>query len=243
MRTSIIIIVLAAVGVYQSHAACRVCNANGVACVSRNEYQFCFEGIPNTRETFSCPKDSQVCTKFGIICVDTELAASVAAECDEADVCGVCKGVADGAFTCTSRKTFTMCADESLTKQRGSCPEGYLCDPKSTARPCVISGMVKEANICDVDTPIDEPVPQISTTTIPTKSSTMVPTPITKKPPAVVCSSAGRFPKADDTDCSGYIYCYWNSGSLLSTQLPCPERRYFNKRNTVCDATKPSWCS
>ncbi|XP_012157427.1 uncharacterized protein LOC105664901 [Ceratitis capitata] len=243
-------------------AACFVCNSNGVACTSNNTFQLCFNGLPNSNVEYVCPNEAEVCTVYGQICMDPSANSNVQTVCGNTQQCGQCSDVANGAYTCTSRTTFTMCMNNALTSIRGTCPLGAVCRTSvghSGSVPCVNECLTDANDMCDVELAVDAPTTSETTgTTViiqPTPPVTIVPpvdttVSVTSAPtqsPEAYCSGQtliGRYPNSADSSCVSYLYCSSNgSGSGLTGRIrQCPLGKYFNPEIRNCQTNKPVGC-
>ncbi|XP_005179475.2 mucin-2 [Musca domestica] len=160
-----------------TEAVCGVCNQNGAACISENEFHMCFEGKPDTSKTYKCPNSGDLCTRFSQICVDRKEAPNATPACGDTSNCGKCETVLDGSFTCTSRTTYTMCKGYKLSGLRFKCPEYYMCDVALASEgqnPCVPDCKESSITFCDLTKAIDEP--ETTTTEGYTTTTPMEPT-------------------------------------------------------------------
>ncbi|XP_017460699.1 PREDICTED: uncharacterized protein LOC108354016, partial [Rhagoletis zephyria] len=251
---------------HESHAVCSVCNGNGVACASNITFQLCFNGIPDTTVTYNCLNDNEVCTALGRICIDSSSNPNIQAACGDTKQCGQCRGIANGAYTCTSRTTFTMCTNNNLTSVRGSCRSGMVCRTSvahSGQTPCVSECLSDVTDMCDVGVAVDAPPnddsaittvifqPTPSLTTVATSTGTSSTATTYAEPtsssqsPVASCSDrtqVGRYPNTADSGCSSYLYCLNSVSGLVGRIMSCPAGKYFNSDISNCQSTKPNGC-
>lgn len=218
-------------------AVCNVCNDNGVACINDREFHLCenrmyifiqrifclflklktqiygiiFVGQAKTSTTYSC-SEGKLCTQHAMVCME-ETNASVVQACGDTSNCGVCEG--DGTYACTSRTTYTMCFEGTLSDIRDTCPENRMCDislGKRGQNPCVPNCREPDIQFCDLHVAIDEPatttVLPTTTTITPTSSPPTTTTPSVatspQSPEAAVCAqqtATGRYPLPNDSTC------------------------------------------
>lgn len=99
-------------------AECNACSdATEKACVSRNQYQNCTNGIPSG-PIYTCPNNTN-CTGFAELCTSSEALVACAD-------CAKCNGTQ--AFTCTSPSTFAACAGVTVLSTEYSCTQGQVCN-------------------------------------------------------------------------------------------------------------------
>uniref|UniRef100_A0A1I8NW72 Uncharacterized protein n=1 Tax=Stomoxys calcitrans TaxID=35570 RepID=A0A1I8NW72_STOCA len=129
-------------------AVCNECQDNHVACVNETSYYMCFgEGIPNTKQLFTCP-DGMVCTYLPTICFQR---STLPASCGDTSSCGVCN--ANQVFACTSRTTFAFCFGATIPSDVvGNCPKGTICDA-SSPNFCV-DELMPNSIVCDQIEPV-----------------------------------------------------------------------------------------
>ncbi|XP_067642770.1 threonine-rich protein [Eurosta solidaginis] len=219
------------------NAACNICNPNnGAACASNTTFRLCFNGVPQN-PVYTCPNAGDVCTALGLICADPQSNSHVKADCGNTAQCGLCQGVNDGAYTCTSQNTFGMCMGGQLTTVIATCPTNEICltsQANGGISPCVNTCLRDPNNMCDIAssttaTPTTATTPtNATTTTTPTSlltSSSGTTSTVTATSPSTptsstgftasaedsICASrtqVGRYPYPNDTACTTYVYCY-----------------------------------
>ncbi|XP_036337569.1 A-agglutinin anchorage subunit-like [Rhagoletis pomonella] len=263
-KTSLAILVALLVAPRQVKAECNVCNTNnGVACTTNTTFQLCFNGVPQGT-TWSCPNEGEVCTSLGSICADAESNSLIQAACGNTEQCGNCEAVNDGAYSCTSHTTFTMCSAGEATTVQGTCPSGQVCltsRANEGVSPCVNQCLQDIDDMCDLSsdsttTTSSETVTPSSTASTDSTTTTSSVTETSSSTASTATSSTventecaskslvGRYPYPNDTVCTSYIYCYYSAaaGSLLGQAMTCPTGKYFNSAIRNCQAAKPTDC-
>ncbi|XP_017483785.1 PREDICTED: A-agglutinin anchorage subunit-like [Rhagoletis zephyria] len=177
-KTSLAILVALLVAPRQVKAECNVCNTNnGVACTTNTTFQLCFNGVPQGT-TWSCPNEGEVCTSLGSICADAESNSLIQAACGNTEQCGNCEAVNDGAYSCTSHTTFTMCSAGEATTVQGTCPSDQVCltsRANEGVSPCVNQCLQDIDDMCDLSsdsTTTTSSVTETSSSTASTDSTT-----------------------------------------------------------------------
>nr|XP_014094102.2 uncharacterized protein LOC106620205 [Bactrocera oleae] len=250
---------------------CNVCNENnGAACISNTTFQLCFGGLPQGT-VFSCPNAGDVCTNLGLICADPESNPNIQADCGDTEQCGLCTGISDGAYACTSQTTFVMCQDEVPSSVSGTCPNNDVCltsRANGGINPCASQCLANTQDMCDIISPDATTVaPTTQTASTQTSSSatsaTQTSTADTTQSPTTVSSSSagttlsagdavcgsqtavGRYQNPNDATCRTYIYCSANrtTGGLVGRLMTCAGTTYFNPSINRCQAAQPAGCT